>query len=100
MMYGMETVSLTAGLERKLHAMEICMLRWMLGITRRDKVRNEKIRSTIGVRDIAEKLEETRLRWYGHVQRKPEEHIGKQVLNMESPGRRHQGRPKEFGWIA
>ena len=48
----------------------------------------------VGVYDIAGKLRETRLLWYGHVQRREEQHVTKRVLNMELPGRRKQGRPK------
>ena len=46
------------------------MLRWMCGNTRRDKVRNENIRTKIGVASIKEKIE-NRLRWFGHVRRRP-----------------------------
>ena len=37
------------------------MLRWMCGNTRRDKVRNEDIRTKIGVAPIEEKMRENRL---------------------------------------
>jgi len=35
--------------------------------TRRDNVRNEDIRTMIGVALIEEKMRENRLRWFGHV---------------------------------
>ena len=43
----------------------------MSGNTRRDKVRNEDIRTKIGVASIEEKMRENRLRWFGHVRRRP-----------------------------
>ena len=45
----------------------MCILRWMCGNTRRDKVRNEDIRTKIGVASIEEKMRENHLRWFGHV---------------------------------
>lgn len=42
------------------------MLRWMCGLTRKDKVRNEIIRE-VRVTSVEYKIREMRLRWSGHV---------------------------------
>jgi len=47
------------------------MLRWMYDNKRRDKVRNEDIRTKIGVASIEEKMRKYRLRWFGHVRCRP-----------------------------
>ena len=39
------------------------MLRWILGVSRLEKLRNEEVRRTCGVADIVEKMREARLRW-------------------------------------
>ena len=46
---------------------EMCMLYWMCGNTKRDKVRNEDILIKIGVTPIKEKMRKNRLGWFGHV---------------------------------
>ena len=42
------------------------MLRWMMVITRLEKIRNEYIRARAGVANISEKIRETIFRWLGH----------------------------------
>jgi hypothetical protein len=49
------------------------MLRWCCGHIRKDRVRNDDIRDRVGVAPIEEKLIQHRLRWFGHVQRRPPE---------------------------
>nr|XP_032520531.1 uncharacterized protein LOC116772442 [Danaus plexippus plexippus] len=71
------------------------MLRWMCGVTRADRIRNTFIRGSLGVRDVADKLQESRLRWYGHVARRPENYVGKICLDMSVPGARPPGRPRK-----
>ncbi|EXB52176.1 hypothetical protein L484_004277 [Morus notabilis] len=46
----------------KMSVAEMCMLRWMSGHTRMDRIRNEVIRSKIGVAPIEDKVLENRLR--------------------------------------
>jgi len=70
------------------------MLRWMCGVTRLDKIRNERIRGTTKVVEVSKKVQERRLQWYGHVKRRDDQYIGNRVLGMEVDGRRKRGRPK------
>jgi hypothetical protein len=71
------------------------MLRWLYGHTRRDKVRNEDIRDRVGVAPIEEKLILHRLRWFGHVQRRPPEvPVRSGVLERVDNVKRGRGRPK------
>ena len=80
--------------EKKLDVAEMRMLRWMSGVTKIDRIRNERIRGTAKVGEISMKVQESRLKWYGHVLRREEEYVGKRVMVMEVPGKRRRGRPK------
>ncbi|KAK3536886.1 hypothetical protein QTP86_027004 [Hemibagrus guttatus] len=94
MLYGVETVSLRKRQESELEVVELKMLRFSLGVTRLDRIRNEYIRGTAHVGRLGDKIREARLRWFGHVQRMESEYIGRRMLDMELPGRRQRGRPK------
>ncbi|KAK3543094.1 hypothetical protein QTP70_010647 [Hemibagrus guttatus] len=94
MLYGLETVTLRKRQESELEVAELKMLRFSLGVTRLDRIRNEYIRGTAHVGRLGDKVREARLRWFGHVQRRESECIGRRMLDMELPGRRQRGRPK------
>ena len=83
-----------AAQENKLDVVEMRMLRWMSGVAKLDRIRNERIRGTTKVGEISKKMQESRLTWYGHVLRIEEEYVGKRVMGMEVPGKRRRGRPK------
>ncbi|XP_060743999.1 uncharacterized protein LOC132857897 [Tachysurus vachellii] len=94
MLYGLETVTLKKRQESELEVAELKMLRFSLGVTRLDRIRNKYIRGTAHVGSLGDKVREARLRWFGHVQRRESEYIGRRMLDMELPGRRQRGRPK------
>ena len=63
--YGAETWATKRGKEARLEVNEMRMLRWMCGVTRRDKIRNEHIKGTTRVVQASKKITEKRLKWYG-----------------------------------
>ena len=69
------------------------ILRWTSGVTKLDTIRNERIRGTTKVGEISKKVQESRLKWYGHVLRREDEYVGKRVMAMEVPRKRRRGRP-------
>ena len=62
-MYGAGTWALKKAQENKLEVAEMRMLRWMCGVTKLDKIRNERIRGTTKVGEITKKVQERRLKW-------------------------------------
>ena len=65
MTYGAETWTLTKHQERKLVVPQRNMERLLLNITKRDKIRNEVIRSKTVVTDITEKVKCMKGQWAG-----------------------------------
>ena len=94
-LYGTECWATTRKHERTLHTMEMRMLRWMLGLTRMDHVMNTDVRKVLGIAPINEKMQEYRLRWYGHTLRREPESIARTALDLTVPGKRPLGRPKK-----
>ena len=75
------------------------MLRSICGHTRRDRVRNDDIRDRLGVAPIEEKLVQHRLRWFGHVQRRPPKApVRSGILSQDSNVKRGRERPK-LTWV-
>ena len=94
MLYGAETWATTKRQESRIEVNEMRMLRWMCGVTRKDKIRNEHIRGTTKVAQASRKITDRRLKWYGHVMRMEEDHVVKRVMTKAIPGKRKRGRPK------
>ena len=59
-----------------------------------DRVKSVDIRNDLGVSRIQEKVRETRLRWYGHIQRMEENNELRSVGDMRVPGKRPRERPR------
>ena len=94
LMFGLETTTLSKRQVADLEVAELKILRFALGVTRKDKIRNEHIRGTAKVKRLGGKLREARLRWYGHVKRRDAQHVCQRVLHMRLPGKRRRGRLK------
>ncbi|XP_070050633.1 uncharacterized protein [Nicotiana tomentosiformis] len=67
------------------------------GWMKRDRIKNEAIRDRVGVASVEEKMQESRLRWFGHAKRRSIDASVKRCerLAMESL-RRGRGRPKKY----
>ena len=93
-MYGSETWALRKREEQQLDRTEMRMLRWMLGISLRERRRNDDIRAEAGVVAISEKIREARMRWFGHIMRREEEDPVKVAWRHPIEGRRTVGRQR------
>ena len=80
LMYGAEAWSVPRRKEGLLERTEMRMLRWILGVSLKDKERNEVIRKMLGVACITDKIRHARLRWYGHVMRREDKNSMNRIL--------------------
>ena len=87
MLYGAETWARTKRQESRIGVNEMRMLRWICGVTRKDKIRNEHVRGTTKVVQASRKITERRLKWYGHVMRMEEDHVVRRVMTKAIPGK-------------
>jgi hypothetical protein len=61
---------------QQLSVVEMRMLRWICGSTRRDRVQNDDIRERLLVAPVEEKLVQHCLRWFGHIRRRHQFIVG------------------------
>ena len=92
--YGMESLPLQDKHLSKIQASEMKYLRRAVNKTRRDKVRNERIRREVEQESLEKIIEKRQLKWWGHVFRMNEDKKVKQILEVKVQGRRGKGRPR------
>src|SRR5271163_3132624 len=70
LVYGSETWAVKVNDVRQLERAENTMVRWMCGVSLRDRMRFADLRERLDIVFVDEVLRRGRLRWYGHVERK------------------------------
>lgn len=96
MLYGTECWAATRKQEQRLMVAEMRMLRWMCGFTRLDRIKNVDIRTRVGVAAFNDKMRESRLRWFGHVKRRPPSAVVRRSEGLVPiNSSRGRGRPKK-----
>jgi len=86
--YGCETWALTTKTESRIQTAEMRVLRLITGVSRRDRVRNVKIREHLRVTPLLQFIEKRRLQWFGHVKRMPKDRYTKKYLTWRPMGKR------------
>ncbi|CAH9091174.1 unnamed protein product [Cuscuta epithymum] len=77
---------------------DMSMLPWMCGHTRKNRLKNEIIRQKVRVAPIKDKMQESRLRWFGHVRRRPNDAPVRRLEGWREQTKiRGRGRPKQTG---
>ena len=58
--------------------------------------KDEWFRERTEVVEASKKLQERRLQWYGHVMRRGEGHVLREMMNLQVSGKRPRGRPRRW----
>ena len=56
------------------------MIRWMCGVSMKDRRTSEELRKLVGVEPITTGIRSGRLRWYGHAMRKRDDEWVKKCM--------------------
>ena len=94
MLYGAETWATTKAIEKKICSCDHWMMRHMALVRWEDRVTTKAVRRC-AVKDIMDVLKRNKLRWYGHVRRRDNDHILSTAAEMEVEGVRPRGRQKK-----
>ena len=93
--YGSETWPMKVVDEERLSRCENSMVRWMCGVSLKKRLPTAKLLEWLGIESVLDIVRRGRLRWFGHVERKP---VGVWVKDCQSlvvEGKRGRGRSKK-----
>ena len=95
MLYGSETWLIKVEESQRLHRNEMSMIRWMCGVTMRDRYPCEELRARVGIKPIVDVMRQRRLRWFGHIERREDNSWLKKVQILAVDGHSGRGRPRK-----
>ena len=68
------------------------MVRWMCGVTLKDRKSTDELRQRLGIEDVGDIVRMGKLRWFEHVDRKDEEDWVSKCRYLEVDGARGRGK--------
>ena len=95
MLHGSETWATKIEDIRKIQRSEMRMLRWMTGVSLSEWKSNECVKSMLAIDDNGEVMQQNRLRWFGHVERRDELCWIKRIRILQVDSNGVKSRPKK-----
>jgi hypothetical protein len=95
MTYGSATWPLKVEDRMRLERAENMMVRWMCGVTLKDKISTEILRKRLGIGSVTNFVTRGRLGWFGHVERRAESDCLRVCQNLVVDGSRGRGRGRK-----
>ena len=98
-MHGSETWPMKVEHDLKMNRTEIhSMIRWMCGVKLNERKKSEELRELLGLEPVSLMIKKSRLRWFGHVERKDDNDWVKRCITWEVEGIGPRGRLKKTWW--
>ena len=95
LVYGSETWAVKVEDMQRLERTERMMVRWMCGVTLKDRLPSVELYKRLGLEDVAVLVRRGRLRWFGHLERKSGDDWVSACRNFEVSGTRGKGRGRK-----
>jgi hypothetical protein len=95
MIYGSETWATKVEDVNRLVRAERMMVRWMCGVTLKDRIHSEELLERLGITSVADVVRRGRLRWFGHVERMPDSDWVSKCRLLNVVGARSRGRGRK-----
>src|SRR5271165_288601 len=83
LVYGSETWPIKEDDLKKLERTERAMIRWMCGVSLKDRVNSDELMRRLDMEGVREIVTRGSLRWFGHVERKEEHDWVSRVRSLE-----------------
>ena len=93
--YGTETWAMKADDLRSLERTERMMVRWMCGVSLKDRRRSEDLCNLLGINCVADVVRHVKLRWFGHLERKSADDWVSACRGLVVEGARGRGRSRK-----
>lgn len=95
MMYGSETWAMKVEDMQRMERAEKMMVRWMCGVTLRDRKTSEELRQRLNIVSVCDRVRQGRLKWFGHVERREEGGWASACRDVIVAGERGRGRGRK-----
>ena len=82
----------------RLERTERMMVRWMCGVSLKDRHLTADLYQSLGIENVAEVVRRSRLRWFGHVERKDKDDWVSACRYLSVDGLRQRGRGQKK-WV-
>ena len=80
--------------ELKMNRTEMSMIRWMCGVKLNERKKSEDSRELLGLEPVSLMIKKSRLRWFGHVERKDANWL-KRSITWEVEGIKQERTPEK-----